>query len=63
MTRSGRGASDTRGSEQQPGQLQALLRMHPVIPALRSLADISAAAAAPSRVVYLLAASLSTLDE
>jgi glycerol uptake operon antiterminator len=40
-----------------------LLRIHPVIPALRSLADAATAAAAPSRVVYLLAAGLSTLDE
>ena len=63
MTRPGRNASSARGSEQPLGQLQALLRTHPVIPALRSLSDISAAAAAPSRVVYLLAAALSTLDE
>jgi glycerol uptake operon antiterminator len=43
--------------------LTAFLRIYPVIPALRSLADLPAAAAAPSRVVYLLAAALSSLDE
>jgi len=40
-----------------------MLRAHPVIPALRSLTDLPAALAAPSRVVYLLAAGLSTIDE
>lgn len=63
MTRSTTDISTARAAEGQPGSLQALLRVHPVIPALRSLADTSAAAAAPSRVVYLLAAGLSTLDE
>jgi glycerol uptake operon antiterminator len=52
-----------RETERPRGELQALLRTHPVIPALRSLHDCAAAAAAPSRVVYLLAAGLSTLDE
>jgi glycerol uptake operon antiterminator len=63
MLRQERGAGSARIAESQPGQLQALLRTHPVIPALRSLADAPAAAAASSRVVYLLAAGLSTLDE
>jgi glycerol uptake operon antiterminator len=63
MTRSSTDISTTRAAESQPAGLQALLRVHPVIPALRSLADTSAAGAAPSRVVYLLAAGLSTLDE
>jgi glycerol uptake operon antiterminator len=63
MTRRTRDAGSARVSENQPGQLQHLLRTYPVIPALRSLTDLSAAAAAPSRVIYLLAAALSTLDE
>lgn len=47
----------------QPGELRALIRPFPVIPALRSHAELALAAASPSRVVYLLAAGLSTLDE
>jgi len=47
----------------QPGEFAEMLRAHPVIPALRSLTDLPAALAAPSRVVYLLAAGLSTIDE
>ena len=47
----------------EPGEFRDLLRAHPVIPALRSIADLPMALAAPSRVVYLLAASLSTIDE
>jgi len=45
-----------------PGEFQALLRHYPVIPAVRSMEDSQAAAEAPSQVVYLLAAGLSTLD-
>ena len=63
VTRQEREKSNTRVVGRVPGHLRALLRTYPVIPALRSLSDISEAAAAPSRVVYLLAASLSTLDE
>jgi glycerol uptake operon antiterminator len=63
MVRQEKAARSGRIAEPEPGQLQALLRMHPVIPALRSLADAPAAAAASSRAVYLLAAGLSTLDE
>ncbi len=59
----GRKMGNTRTTERKPGELKSLLSIHPVIPALRSLADTSAAAVAPSRVVYLLAAALSTLDE
>lgn len=50
-------------AERPLGELQVLLRSYPMIPALRSLQDISAATASPSRVVYLLAAGLSSLDE
>ena len=53
----------SRPVQREPGQLQALLRIYPVVPALRSLADTPAAAAAPSRIVYLLAAGISSLDE
>lgn len=63
MARRTRDTTTSGASEQQPGYLKNLLRTYPVIPALRSLSDLSAAAAAPSRVVYLLAATLSTLDE
>ena len=63
MARRTRDTNSARVTEQQPGQLQALLRTYPVIPALRMLSDLPAAADAPSRVIYLLAASLSTLDE
>ena len=52
-----------RSGDRQPGELQTLLRVYPVIPAIRSVQDSAAAAAAPSRVVYILAAGLSTLDE
>ena len=44
------------------GEFRELLHVYPVIPASRSLEDTAAAAEAPSRVVYLLAAGLSTLD-
>jgi glycerol uptake operon antiterminator len=47
----------------EPGEFREILRVHPVIPGLRSLADMPAALDAPSRVVYLLAAGLSTIDE
>ncbi len=63
MTRRTKETSSGRVSKRQPGQLQDLLRTYPLIPALRSLSDLSAAARARSRVVYLLAAGLSTLDE
>lgn len=63
MTRLTANLNNAQTEESQPGNLQQLLRVYPVIPALRSLADTSAAATAPSRVVYLLAAGLSTLDE
>jgi len=46
----------------EPREFQGLLRVYPVIPAVRSLEDTAAAAVAPSRVVYLLGAGLSTLD-
>jgi glycerol uptake operon antiterminator len=47
----------------EPGEFRALLAGRPVIPALRSGEELPQAVAAPSQVIYLLAASLSTLDE
>ena len=47
----------------EPGEFRTLIKTYPVIPALRSIADLEQAVHAPSRVVYLLAGSLSTLDE
>jgi len=46
----------------QVGDFKKLLDRHPIIPAVRSEIDAERAAAAPSRVVYLLSAGLSTLD-
>lgn len=63
MTRKARYMAPLRGVERGSGELQALLRAHPVIPAVRSVENCAAAALAPARVVYLLAAALSTLDE
>jgi glycerol uptake operon antiterminator len=50
-------------SRHEPGEFRKLVQAYPVIPAVRSAADIPQAVESPSRVVYLLAASLSTLDE
>jgi glycerol uptake operon antiterminator len=50
-------------SERTHIEFQTLLRVHPVIPALRSVSDAGYAAIAPSRIVYILAAGLSNLDE
>ena len=47
----------------EPGEFRALVQAYPVIPAVRAQADLARAVLSPSRVVYLLAASLSTLDE
>ena len=41
----------------EPGEFRALVQAYPVIPALRSPADLPHAVQSPSRVVYLLAAS------
>jgi glycerol uptake operon antiterminator len=49
-------------SRSEPGEFRKLLQAYPVIPAVRSSSDIPQAVDSPSRVVYLLAASLSTLD-
>jgi glycerol uptake operon antiterminator len=57
------GSARTGLQRHEPGEFREMLRAHPVIPALRSLTDMPAALAAPSRVVYLLAAGLSTIDE
>lgn len=50
-------------SRHEPGEFRTLVHAHPVIPALRSMSDLAQAVQSPSRVVYLLAAGLSTLDE
>ncbi len=50
-------------SRHEPGEFRELVQAYPVIPAVRSAADLPQAVQSPSRVVYLLAASLSTLDE
>jgi glycerol uptake operon antiterminator len=50
-------------SRHEPGEFRALVQSYPVIPAVRAQADLSHAVQSSSRVVYLLAASLSTLDE
>jgi glycerol uptake operon antiterminator len=50
-------------SRREPGEFRQLVRAYPVIPAVRSTSDLILAVESPSRVVYLLAASLSTLDE
>jgi glycerol uptake operon antiterminator len=47
----------------EPGEFRKLVQIYPIIPAVRSAADLGLAAQSASRVVYLLAASLSTLDE
>ncbi len=47
----------------EPGEFRELVKSYPVIPAVRSNADAAEAVHSQSRVVYLLAASLSTLDE
>ena len=50
-------------SRHEPGEFRKLVQAYPVIPAVRSVSDLALAVQSPSRVVYLLAASLSTLDE
>jgi glycerol uptake operon antiterminator len=50
-------------SRHEPGEFRKLVQAYPVIPAVRSASDRPHAVLSPSRVVYLLAASLSTLDE
>ncbi len=50
-------------SRHEPGEFRALVHAYPVIPAVRSASDLALAVHSPSRVIYLLAASLSTLDE
>jgi glycerol uptake operon antiterminator len=45
------------------GEFRSVLRVHPVIPGVRTYEDLPKAVEARSRVVYLLAATLSTLDE
>jgi glycerol uptake operon antiterminator len=46
-----------------PGEFRKLVQVYPVIPAVRSASDLAHAVRSASRVVYLLAGSLSTLDE
>lgn len=50
-------------SRHEPGEFRKLVQAYPVIPAVRSASDLALAVPSPSRVIYLLAASLSTLDE
>lgn len=50
-------------NRREPGEFRKLVQAYPVIPAVRSASDLAQAAQSPSRVVYLLAGSLSTLDE
>ncbi len=50
-------------SRHDPGEFRNLVQAYPVIPAVRSASDLPEAVYSPSRVVYLLAANLSTLDE
>ena len=47
----------------EPGEFHQLVQTFPVIPAVRSSSDLANAVRSRSRVVYLLAGSLSTLDE
>lgn len=47
----------------EPGEFRKLIQYYPVIPAVRSAADLPLAVQSPSRVTYLLAASLSSLNE
>lgn len=60
------GSRSTGGGALQrhdPGEFRGLLQVYPVIPALRSLADLPTALGSRSRLVYLLAAGLSSIDE
>ncbi len=50
-------------SRHEPGEFRKLVQAYPVIPAVRSMAELPQAVGSRSQVVYLLAASLSTLDE
>ena len=50
-------------NRREPGEFRKLVQSYPVIPAVRSMSDLAQAVQSPSRVVYLLAGSLSTLDE
>ena len=47
----------------EPGEFRKLVQTYPVIPAVRSASELTLAVQSPSVVIYLLAASLSTLDE
>lgn len=50
-------------SRHEPGEFRKLVQAFPVIPAVRSAAELALAVRSPSRIVYLLAATLSSLDE
>lgn len=60
-SQSRRAASNSNRHE--PGEFRTLLQGYPVIPAVRSTTELAEAVRSPSRVIYLLAAGLSTLDE
>lgn len=62
MSRS-RSSRNAALGKHEPGEFRSLVQSYPVIPAVRSTADLALAVQSPSRVVYLLAATLSTLDE
>ena len=47
----------------EPGEFRTLVQTYPVIPAVRAASELTLAVQSPSVVIYLLAASLSTLDE
>jgi glycerol uptake operon antiterminator len=59
---SANGASTRERLVPQREDLRKILRAYPVIPALRDESDLAAAAAAPSQVIYLMNARLSSLD-
>lgn len=44
------------------GELRSVLQQFPLIPAMRSEANLEQAAASPSRIIYLMNASLANLD-
>lgn len=50
-------------TRREPGEFRKIVQDYPIIPVVRPTSDLSRAVHSPSRVVYLLAASLSTLDE
>ncbi len=62
-SRSAPRTAQNRLARHEPGEFRALIQSYPVIPAVRSQEAVPLAVQSPSRVVYLLAAGLATLDE